>query len=106
MTLVECSKINSEKIDFRNTEKNFSRYMGLCKILVNSNSVLLIILVAGKEYYKQLLVVDIRDADVLYIDVHHNCSVRVFRGLEKPDSPASACIIKVDDGPDMIAVLA
>ena len=73
---------------------------------MNSNSVSLIILVAGKEYYKQLLVVDIRDADVLYIDVHHNCSVRVFRGLEKPDSPASACIIKVDDGPDMIAVLA
>ena len=37
VTLVECSKINSEKIDFRNTEKNFSRYMGLCKIRIRQN---------------------------------------------------------------------
>jgi len=67
-------------------------------------------LFAGKDHHKQLLVVDIKECEVLYVGAGgNNESVRVFRDFpacEKPDAPASACIIDTAEFPNMLAVLA
>ena len=102
-------------IKFRRIESTFEILINLerdtwASVSNGTKNILLQILVAGKDHHKQLLVVDIKECEVLYVGAGgNNESVRVFRDFpacEKPDAPASACIIDTAEFPNMLAVLA